>query len=139
MPTRRELQTLAAQYLRDAEVLFDAGRYDAARYMSGYVLEMGLKARICRHLKLREYPESGLLEKLFKTHDFDILKVLAGLGKDFPQGWNPRLIANWNLVSGWRPDWRYQPPGMTRQQAEAIIKALNDGPDGIFRWLRRRW
>jgi HEPN domain-containing protein len=35
--------------MRDAELLFRKGRYDASAYLCGYVVEFALKARICKH------------------------------------------------------------------------------------------
>jgi HEPN domain-containing protein len=65
--SHRDLRDLVQERLNDAEALLAAGRYDAAAYMCGYVLEMALKACICRRLREREYPESAL-EGKFKTH-----------------------------------------------------------------------
>ena len=39
----QDLQNLCLDRLEDAKILYDAGRYDGAFYMSGYVVEMGLK------------------------------------------------------------------------------------------------
>jgi hypothetical protein len=142
MPTHAELKSLAEQYLADAIILMQAGRHDGAVYMCGYVLEAALKARICKHLRLSQYPPPSYREadRIFKIHRFEELKVLAGLGDDFPQGANPQLQANWSLVSGWVPEWRYRPPGsVTRQTAVSMVKALADTPDGLLTWLKKRW
>jgi HEPN domain-containing protein len=48
---------LAAVRLREAEVLFDAALYDGSYYLCGYVVELALKACVCRHLGVDEYPE----------------------------------------------------------------------------------
>ena len=48
MISRTELRRIARARLRDAEVLFGAGRYDGAIYVCGYAIELTLKARICR-------------------------------------------------------------------------------------------
>jgi HEPN domain-containing protein len=54
-----DLKKLAQERLKDAEALLAAARYDAAAYTCGYVLEMALKACVCRRLREREYPESA--------------------------------------------------------------------------------
>lgn len=82
MATRRELQKLACLRLREAEALFSAGCYDGCAYLCGYVVELALKAAICARLDLDEYPEKRL-EGKFKKHDFEDLKLLAGLERAF--------------------------------------------------------
>jgi len=57
------------------------GRLEGSAYLSGYVVELALKARICRTLKWRGFPEKrnefeGL--QTFKTHDLDVLLSLSG-------------------------------------------------------------
>lgn len=56
MPTRKELQDLAEIRLQEAKVLFEKEFYDGARYLAGYVIELALKARICKILDLDQYP-----------------------------------------------------------------------------------
>jgi len=77
--TRNDLKKLARLRLKEAESLYRQGLYDGCVYLCGYVVECALKARICKFLKLSKYPsdEHG---KIFKTHNFGILKLLAGLG-----------------------------------------------------------
>lgn len=77
--TREDLKKLAKQRLAEAQELYRKGLYDGCAYLCGYVVECALKARICRYLKLKEYPSSGEYGRIFKTHDFELLKLLAGL------------------------------------------------------------
>ncbi len=56
MTTRNQLKELALLRLREAEALHAVGLFDGAKYLSGYVLELALKARICRILDVEEYP-----------------------------------------------------------------------------------
>lgn len=53
-----ELKNLCTDRLEDATTLFKAGRYDGAFYICGYVVEMGLKMRICRTLGWEGYPNT---------------------------------------------------------------------------------
>jgi hypothetical protein len=55
--TRDQLKALALLRLEEAETLFKAELYDGAVYLCGYVVELGLKARICALLGVLEYPE----------------------------------------------------------------------------------
>jgi len=51
MITRTELRNLAKARLKESKILFDSKQYDVATYLSGYAIELALKARICRTLK----------------------------------------------------------------------------------------
>jgi HEPN domain-containing protein len=103
LATRRELQQLACLRLEEAEALYNAGCYDGCAYLCGYVVELALKAAICATLGVAEYPEKGSrLRESFKTHDFDDLKLLAGMESAFTI--NSRLLAK--LVAGEQMDAR---------------------------------
>ena len=139
MSSQTELRELALARLVDAQVLFDFKRYDAAAYMCGYALELGLKACICKRLRVPEYPEAAL-EGRFKTHVFDDLRLLAGLEGRINLKENPGLHANWNTVASWRPEWRYRPAGSTKKKdVEDMLKALREQENGVLSWLRKRW
>jgi hypothetical protein len=63
MANRKQLKQLATIRLREAEALFAAGLYDGCAYLCGYIIELALKARICRLLNLSDYPETGKLKE----------------------------------------------------------------------------
>jgi hypothetical protein len=109
MVTRRELQKLACLRLKEAEALFNAGCYDGYAYLCGYVVEFALKAAVCATLGVEEYPE-GRLKGSFRTHDFDGLKLLAGMEMTFTPA-NPIRLSNWSVASKWKPERRYEPEG----------------------------
>jgi HEPN domain-containing protein len=135
MATREELKTLASLRLQEADVLFAAGLYDGCVYLCGYVVELALKARVCAILDIDEYPAGHR----FKTHDFDELKVLAGLSKELSYA-KPVLLDNWSEATRWKPDWRYEPAGRYgRTAALDILKAIKDEPDGVLACISRRW
>ena len=77
--TRKDLQELSRLRLREAQALYKAHFYDGCVYLAGYAVELGLKARICRLLRLEQYPLAGDIGRAFKVHSLDQLKVLAGL------------------------------------------------------------
>lgn len=135
MATRRELQELSALRLQEAEVLFAAQLYDGCVYLCGYVVELALKARICAILDIEEYPDR---RQHFKTHDFDELKLLAGLEREIT-GANSQLLGNWSVATEWKPEWRYQPVGSyARADAERILEAIKVAPDGVLACISRR-
>jgi HEPN domain-containing protein len=84
MITRTELRNLAKARLKESKILFDSKQYDIATYLSGYAVELALKARICRTLRGTEFPPNGKEFKgfhAFKTHDLDVLLILSGVGE----------------------------------------------------------
>ena len=142
MLTRNELKQLARMRLREAKVLFNEGFHDGACYLAGYVVELALKARICKILDLIEYPQSGEISRAFKTHKYDDLFKLSGLERKFndARGTNSSLHGNWLLLIGWTEEFRYRPIGSSsRKDAENIINALEDSKDGVFTWIKKRW
>ena len=55
MRTEAEIESLAENKLRVAELLCENGFYDDAYYLGGYVFELLLKARICRTLQIPDF------------------------------------------------------------------------------------
>lgn len=141
MATREQLQSLARLRLREAEALFEAGFFDGCAYLCGYVVELALKATICATLNVSEYPSEvkAPLRMAFRTHDFDDLKLLAGLEGE-PSQDNPVLLANWSVASRWRPERRYEQEGSyDRTAALEILEAIRVGPNGVLPWLSLHW
>lgn len=106
MLLRADLKRIAHERLIDAETLLQAGRFDGATYLCGYVIEMILKLRICKTLRWEGFPElrkefEGLSS--FKTHDFDNLLHLSGKEEKVKQ----LYLSEWSLVKTWNPELRY--------------------------------
>jgi|SRR5712691_11452414 len=139
MVTRRELQQLSCLRLEEAEALFGAGCYDGSAYLCGYVVELALKAAICSNFGVTEYPEKGSrLRESLKTHDFDDLKLLAGMEQAFTA--SSALLANWSVASKWKPERRYEPKGTYDQAAaKGILDAVRDYSDGVLACISSRW
>jgi HEPN domain len=123
MIARNELRRIARARLRDAEALFAAGRYDGAGYLCGYVVELALKARICRTLKWAGFPSTSgefASYQSFRTHSLVVLLTLSGIESMV----RTRYVAEWSAVSAWNPESRYNPVGTTpRSIALAMIEA----------------
>jgi HEPN domain-containing protein len=140
LATRQQLQQLAKLRLREAERLYASGLYDGAVYLCGYVVELALKARICKLLQLKNYPESGDIGRLFKTHNFDDLKVLAGLSQEITATKAPELFNNWSIATLWKSEQRYLPQGTSdKKKAQEVLASIKDDPNGVLKWLSRRW
>ena len=76
--TPNDLRNNAAAKLQDAEVLFNNGRYDGAKYLCGYAVELSLKAKICETLNWSKYPPTEKIFQGFKIHHLDTLLLLTG-------------------------------------------------------------
>lgn len=139
MATYDELKDLADLRLREAEALYAAGLFDGAKYLSGYVVELALKARICRLLDQDEYPDKGRLKNVYAVHDLDQLLLLGGLEKSVSPA-NKALFDNWSTAALWKPDRRYDAAGSTTQQdAEEILNAIRDSTNGVLTWIKTLW
>jgi len=139
MPTRDEFKELAKLRLQEAETLFQAGLYDGAAYLCGYVIEFALKARICKLLGVDEYPASGTLKSAYAVHNFDQLLLLAGLKNKLDPA-NVELYTNWSIATPWTPEMRYTPKGtISRDTVEEILDAVRDKPNGVLPWIRKYW
>lgn len=131
MIARDELRRVARARLRDALVLLDGRRYEAATYICGYAIELTLKARICTTLRWREFPETRKEFERYsnlRTHDLEVLLQFSGR-KD-------RVLAKhlreWLRVAFWTPEVRYARSGTTTKSqalemihsARALVRAL---------------
>jgi len=140
--TRKELQKIAITRLKEAKVLYDNGLYDGAVYMCGYVVEAALKARICKHLQMKQYLDTGDMKNVFLSHDFDRLLFLSGLKNriNLANRRGTNLFKHWSTLTTWTPDMRYAVVGTyTKQYAEDVIKALEDTSDGFLVWIKKLW
>lgn len=121
MIENKEIKKIIKARLKDAQVLFDAKRYDGAVYLCGYAVELGLKFRICKTLKWSGFPSSnGEFRKYeaFKTHDLDVLLHLTGIEARIKSS----FFAEWSVVVGWNSESRYNPIGsVTALDAQQMI------------------
>ena len=110
--------------MADCRALLAAGRYDAVMYLSGYVLEAALKARICDTLGWAGFEESGNRGSMFRplfVHDLNMLLLYSGREAYVLS----RLSTEWNNVRGWKPALRYTPNGATsRSSAEQRLSEI---------------
>ncbi|MBI2170501.1 MAG: HEPN domain-containing protein [Chloroflexi bacterium] len=125
MPTVQQLRGLAQARLRDAEILFDNGRYDGAVYLGGYAIELLLKARICVRNRWKQFPERSAefdsTNERYRTHDLSVL--LRGSGRE--NRIRARCLPEWYLVSRWNPEQRYDPSShVSRREANEALSAI---------------
>jgi HEPN domain-containing protein len=131
---RTSLQSLAELRLHEARVLLDGGHPSGAYYLSGYAIELALKAMIAKGFRAEEIPSRSLVDKVH-THDLSALLRLAGLEEELKSDVGPG-IERWTLVAKWSEAVRYEI--WTVEAAAAMLEAI-EGDQGVFRWLIDRW
>jgi HEPN domain-containing protein len=137
---RQEAQRLADEWVADAKVPLDSGRWHAAYYLTGYAAECGLKACVLAHIERTGiiFQDKRFAEKCF-THDLEALMKAADLeaafGPDIAA--NPALEANWRIVERWDVDRRYQ--AASEAEARDLYQAVTDNANGVLPWIRVRW
>jgi HEPN domain-containing protein len=136
---RRDLQRLAEARLEDARVLLASRRYAAAYYLAGYAIECGLKVCIALQIRQHEYPPRRNFSNDLFSHDFNKLVSLAQLDLILAASKraNSTFAANWSEVEKWSEDSRYET--WTMQEAQQLLDAVDQVPDGVLAWIRQRW
>ncbi|GAB3047871.1 HEPN domain-containing protein [Spirosoma pulveris] len=121
MITPADLQKTALDRLVDAETLLSSNRYDGAAYLCGYSVEIALKHKICLRERWAGFPSTGSEfsgKSHVRTHDLDKLLSLSGAEATLKGSY----FSEWSLVSGWRPEVRYNPSGnVTEEDAKDMI------------------
>lgn len=69
-----------------------------AVYMIAQSLELTLKAAICKHNNLAQYPE-GSDNRTFLTHNFDRLFSYSGLSKIISTSGETAVFATWSAIT----------------------------------------
>jgi len=135
----QDLKLIAEARLEDARILYQNNRFDGAAYLCGYVVEIALKAKICKALSILEYPDDGNNKSIFSSHDFDRLKLLAGLQEEITLR-HKRLFTNWSLLTQWKPERRYDPVGThSKQEVRQLLNALENPGWGFLSWVKKIW
>jgi hypothetical protein len=137
---RTDFQTLAEARVEDAQVLFNNGRFAAAKYLAGYSVECALKACIAKLTKAGDFPPPAreVSGKVY-VHDLETLLGAAGLERAFKDLFRSdlELGANWGVVAKWKQDSRYKAQG--KNEAEDLLNAIVDPRHGILSCIRRYW
>jgi HEPN domain-containing protein len=137
---RQEARQLADEWVIDAELLLNAGRWHAAYYLAGYAVECGLKACVLAHIERTGiiFQDRRFAERCH-THDLEALVKAADLesvlGLDLAA--NAALRANWGIVKVWNVDRRHQ--ATSEADARYLYQAVTDNANGVLPWIRVRW
>lgn len=135
--TYTELKELSEIRLKEAKVLLDEGYYDGANYLMGYVIELALKARICKLLNIENYPESKDYQS-FKVHKLDVLLTLAGLSNELElKKLNENFFdISWSEITEWSEIYRYKPIGTF---THAVCGFKYGCVTFILNWIKTKW
>jgi AbiV family abortive infection protein len=134
MKCQSDIQQLADEKLNDAECLFANKSYSSAYYLAGYVIELLLKAKVCKNLgidnlfdfdnKQNNWKADNNLNKSIKVHDYGQLLILSGLFPYFEkQIINIKFKTHWSIISQWNEGSRYL-TGKSETDAKDFITSI---------------
>ncbi|WP_141434397.1 HEPN domain-containing protein [Bacillus sp. 03113] len=128
---RGELQELATIRLEEARILLESNLFDGAYYLSGYVVECGLKAWIAKNTKQYDFPDKKMIDKIY-THNLNTLLGVVGYSRP-PE----EIDINWAVVKDWSERARYS--RHSEKDARDIFEAVADPEEGVLRWIKQHW
>lgn len=149
MDTPEEIEKLSIERFEEAKILFESGKYDGAYYLSGYSIELALKAKICKRFgvpNLFTFHESKLqgiggifeVRKAVKTHNLLTLLMFSGLKVkfDIDKASNKSLSLGSSIFfQNWSEQLRYRPCGSVgEKECKELIELLSKG-EGILKWI----
>lgn len=136
---RIDLQSLAEERLTDAQVLLANGRFGAAYYLAGYVIECALKACIAKLTKAEDFPIKNSTSTVY-IHDLKKLAGAAGVEVTIGQlAKNDKdFETNWALVTVWSEESRYD-RYVDHELAKLMLDAVSDPQHGVFQCIRQYW
>lgn len=138
MLNRKMLKELSKIRLIEVKTLLDNNHYDGAYYLSGYIVELAIKACIARKISKYEFPDLETVRNSY-THDLKQLLKTASLWVQFDKDIksSTELQINWSIVKDWSEASRYK--RHTKQEAEDIFLAVTDKSEGVLKWIKQYW
>jgi hypothetical protein len=149
MDSPEEIEKLSVERIEEAQILFGSKKFDGAYYLSGYSIELALKAKICRLLKIPNLFTSdekklqdigGIVEvrKALKTHNLFTLLIFSGLKEKFEI--DKATIKSLSLGSSiffqnWSANLRYRPCGSVEEAECMELLELLTCEEGILKWI----
>jgi HEPN domain-containing protein len=135
---RGDLQRLSNARIREAKILFRAGEFSGAYYLSGYAVECALKACFARTVKRYDFPDRTGAGKIF-THNLPELVTLVNLDSELlaERNANAEFAANWQVIRRWTERSRYS--NWLKDDAETILDAIAGRRNGVLPWIKRYW
>lgn len=136
---RATLQDLANIRFNEVKLLLDNGKYDGAYYLSGYVIELALKACFAKNVRQYDFPDKTTVTKHLFVHNLSGLLGIASLTPAFNEEIKitPQLNVNWTEVVKWNEESRYEKH--SKEKAERMFNAISNTNGGVFLWLKKHW
>lgn len=136
---RFDLQKMAEERVADAAALLDAGRFQAAYYLSGYAVECAFKACIAKEVREFDFPDRKVVNDSY-VHDLGKLLNVSGLVPAYQEeaGRSDRFVANWTIARDWSETSRYNST-ITESEAKELFLAITDPTNGVLPWLKKYW
>jgi hypothetical protein len=136
---RADLQILAEDRLKDAEVLLANGRFGAAYYLAGYAVECGLKACIAKLTKAEDFPIKNSTNTVY-IHDLKKLAATARVEIAIAQlsAGDQSFKNNWEIVSWWSEESRYD-RSIDQPLAALMLDAVSEPQHGVLQCIRQYW
>jgi len=133
-----DFQELAELRLRESNALFNAGFPEGAYYLAGYAVECGLKACIAKRTREHDFPDKKLVNDSH-THNLKSLLQLAELKTELDAAIeaDPAMESILDKIQEWSESSRYQKK--TAQEADTLLKAIENQTGGLLPWIRLHW
>jgi hypothetical protein len=131
MHAKTDLEKLAQVRLDDAVLLLQANRSSSAYYLSGYAVELALKACVAKLMQANVIPDKAFVNAIY-THRFDTLLSAAGLLPQFQQDTraDPQFGAYWAIASKWTEESRHE--FWDPMAAATMIQAVHEPTHGVW-------
>jgi hypothetical protein len=135
---RVDLQGIAETRIQESSALLAAGFPDGAYDPAGYAIECALKACIAKRTREHDFPEKALATRSY-THKLQDLLIVAELKTELEETLqaDPTVEASWAIVKDWSEESRYEK--RTLQEAEILLRAIQDEKRGLLPWIMQRW
>lgn len=136
---KKELQKKSENRLKAVKGSYRDSLYDEVVSDCGLVIELALKATVCKAINEDVYPE---FIRTYRTHDPEELINLAKLRSKLEAEKSNDLdfFVNWSLLSKWSINFRYMPPGTySKSKAENYITAIEGPKGGVYPWIKKNW
>lgn len=134
------MKILAELRLIEAKILLDNKKYEGCNYLLGYVIELALKAAICKLLKIENYPTNF---NCYKTHELKDLLTLSGLKKDLDDIgiYESNYNVCWSEILQWKETYRYKISSEYNKNSSDEEFSINqyNSVYFIFNWIKEKW
>jgi hypothetical protein len=138
MLNKNDLQRLAEMRLEDSVLLLRNNKASSAYYLSGYAVELAIKASAAKLFQNDAIPDKNLINALY-SHNLEQLMATSGLLPQLNAAIRKDSVfgANWGIVTKWNEASRYRI--WDPIAATSLINAIIDKDHGVFSWVKSHW